>query len=64
MNFVAGNSKKLQKLPLEGKIQLSSQCVNIAEFRHFQNNFENGKNKECAFLWPTFTEVISSLYLL
>jgi hypothetical protein len=36
VDFVVGNSNKLQKLGLERKNHLSAQCVHIAEFRNFQ----------------------------
>jgi aconitase A len=37
VDFVAGNSNKLQKLGLEGKNQLSPQCVHIAEVRKIKS---------------------------
>jgi len=39
VDFVAGNSNKLQKLGLEGKNQLSPQCVHIAEVRKIKSVF-------------------------
>jgi hypothetical protein len=36
VHFVARNSKKLQKLGLERKIQFKPQCVHTAEFRNLK----------------------------
>jgi len=36
VDFVAGNSNKLQKLGLEGKNQFNPQYVHIIEFRYVQ----------------------------
>jgi len=36
LDFVTGNSKKLQKFGFETKNQLTPGCVHIAEFRNFQ----------------------------
>jgi hypothetical protein len=60
VNFVAENSKKLQKIGFGRKNQLSSQCVHIAEFRKFQKF--NVKNKECVHTWANGTGYISKSY--
>jgi hypothetical protein len=43
LDFVVGNSNKLQELGLEGKISLSPKCVQIAKLEIF--NDEDVKNK-------------------
>jgi hypothetical protein len=56
VDFVPGNSNKLQKLGLEGKNQFSPQCVHIIKFRYV----ENVKNKGCVHTWahnPGYTIV-------
>ncbi len=45
VEFVVGNSKKLQKLVLEGKIGWAFNVFTLPIF--FKINFEDVKNKEC-----------------
>jgi hypothetical protein len=54
VNFVAENSKKLQRnwVWKEKSVELSI-CVHIAEFRKFQNF--NVKIKECVHTWANGT---------
>jgi hypothetical protein len=49
VDFVAGNSKKLQKLCLKGK---NSRVLNVFTLPNFESfNLENVKNKECVHKW-------------
>jgi hypothetical protein len=45
VNFVPENSKKLQKLGLEGKIRWALNVCTLPNLKKF--NFENVKNEEC-----------------
>jgi hypothetical protein len=45
VDFVAGNSNKLQKLDLEGKINGTLNVFTLLNLEFF--NSENVKNKEC-----------------
>ncbi len=54
MNFVAGNSKQLQKLGFEQKNWLSSHCVYIVKLKSFPI-LKMLKNKECVRTWANST---------
>jgi hypothetical protein len=57
VDLVAGNSNKLQKLGLEGKI---SSVVNVFTLPNLDIfNSENVKNKECVHTWANNTSHIS-----
>jgi len=49
VDFVAGNSNKLQKLGLEGKISSTLNMFTLLNLDMF--NSENVKNKECVHTW-------------
>jgi hypothetical protein len=58
VDFVAGNSKKLQKLGLEGKISSALNVFTLLNLDMF--NSENVKNKERVHTWahnPGYTIV-------
>jgi hypothetical protein len=58
VDFVAGNSNKLQKLGLEGKISSAFNVFTLLNLDMF--NSENVKNKECVHTWahnPGYTIV-------
>jgi hypothetical protein len=57
VDFVSGNSKKLQKLGLEGKINWAVDVYTLQNFKIF--NSENVKNKECIHTWANSTSYIS-----
>jgi hypothetical protein len=49
VNFVVGNSNKLQKIRFGKKNHLGAQCVHIAEFRNFQFQ-KSAKIKMCSHM--------------
>ncbi len=53
MDFVAGNSNKLQKLGLEGKISRALNVFTLPNLEFF--NSENVKNKERVHTWANNT---------
>jgi hypothetical protein len=60
MDFLVGNSKKLQKLGLEGKISWALSVFTLPNLGNF--NFDNVKNKECVHTFANGTNYIIRLY--
>ncbi len=59
VDFVAGNSNKLQNLGLEGKI---SWAFNVSTLRNLEIfNSENVRNKECVHIGPMALATLVSL---
>ncbi len=57
VNFVTGNSNKLQKVGLEGKISCALNVFTLPNLEIF--NSENVKNKECVHTWAIDTSYTS-----
>ncbi len=57
VDFVPGNSNKLQKLGLEGKISWAIKVVTLSNFKIF--NSENVKNNEHVHTWAIITGYIT-----
>jgi hypothetical protein len=53
MDLVAGNSNKLQKLGLEGKISWPLNVFTLPNLEIFSS--QNVKNKECVHTWANDT---------
>jgi hypothetical protein len=53
VDFVAGNSNKLQKLGLEGKISWALHVLTLPNLEFL--NFESVKNKGCVHTWADGT---------
>ncbi len=58
VNFVSGNSNKLQQLGLEGKISWVLNVFTLPNLEVFKS--ENVKNKECVHTWANKTIYTSS----
>jgi hypothetical protein len=61
VDFVAGNSNKLQKLVLEVKISRALDVFTLPNLEIF--NRENVKNKECVHTWANGTSYMSRTLL-
>ncbi len=59
-DFVVGNSNKLQKLGLEGKISWALHGFMFPNLEIF--NSENVKNKECVHTWAKGTSYTSTFW--
>jgi hypothetical protein len=57
VDFVGGDSNKLQKLGLEGKISWALNVFTLPNLNFF--NSENVKNNECVHTWANCTDYIS-----
>jgi hypothetical protein len=56
MDSDAGNSNKLQKLGLEGKNQLSAQCVHTCTNGTGYSSFIEPSDVHCDIFWPIWTQ--------
>ncbi len=53
VDFAAGDSNKLQKLGLQGKISWALNVFTLSNLEIF--NSENVKNNECVHTWANYT---------
>ncbi len=60
MDFVVGNSNKLQKLGLEGKISWPLNVFTLPNLEIFSS--KNVKNKECVHTWANDISYINMHY--